>query len=118
MDSHFVFTQTNFEYLKNPLELSMKRIGDAPYWRIQNRLCWHYGDPHYILHNHYLVDNNPDKYKDYFHIHNPKKPLYAMTHYSATELKTMARQLNVSDTGTRAELYERIKETIHNVCLQ
>lgn len=112
MDSNFVFTQTNFEYLKDPLASSMKRIGSAPYWRVQNRVCWHYGEPQYILQNDYLVESVPDKYKDYFHILNPKKPLYAMTHYSATELKTMARQLNVVDTGTRVELYARITEAI------
>ena len=112
MDSNFVFTQTNFEYLKDPRTESMKRIGNAPYWRIQNRVCWHYGDPQYILRNDYLVENDQEKYKDYFHIINPKKPLYAMTHYSANELKSMARQLNVLDTGTRIELYARINETI------
>ena len=56
--------------------------------------------------------SNPEKYKDYFHILHPKKPLYAMNHYSANELKTMARQLGVLDTGTRAELYARITETV------
>lgn len=104
MHSNFVFTQTNFESLKDP-----KWTG--AHWRIQNRVCWHYGEPHTILHNGYLV-SNPEKYKDYFHILHPKKPLYAMTHYSANELKTMARQLGVLDTGTRAELYARITETV------
>jgi hypothetical protein len=111
MHSNFVFTQTNFELLKDPLE-AKRRVGSAPHWLIKNRVCWHYGNPQYIIHNEYLVETVPDKYKDYFHILNPKKPLYAMTHYSATDLKTMARQLGVSDTGTRVELYARITDKV------
>jgi hypothetical protein len=113
MDSNFVFNQTNFELLKDPNWESCKhRMGTASYWQIKNRVCWHYGDPQFIVHNNYFVENNPEKYKDYFHILNPKKPLYAMTHYSATELKDMARQLEVLDTGTKAELYARITARI------
>lgn len=115
MDSNFVFNKTNFEFLKEPSwEACMQRIGTSPYWRIQNRVCWHYGDPQFIVHNNYFVDGPPEKYQDYFHILNPKKPLYAMTHYSATELKTMARQLALLDTGTRPELYARISTLLHN----
>jgi hypothetical protein len=113
MDSIFVFNKTNFEFLKEPtLEACLTRIGNAPYWRVQNRVCWHYGEPQFIIHNNYVVEALPDKYKDYFHVTNPKKPLYAITHYSAGELKSMARQLSILDTGTRIELYARIAETI------
>jgi len=105
MHSNFVFTQTNFESLKDP-----KWTG--AHWRIQNRVCWHYGEPQTIIHNGYIVESNPEKYKDYFHILHPKKPLYAMNHYSANELKTMARQIGVLDTGTRTELYARITDKV------
>ena len=115
MDSNFVFNKTNFEFLKEPTwEACKKRIGSAPYWRIHHRACWHYGDPQFIVHNNYLVEG-PEKYKEYFHILNPKKPLYAMTHYSASELKTMARQLDLLETGTRAELYARISALVHGM---
>ncbi len=112
MNSIFVFNKTNFEFLKEPtLEACLTRIGSAPYWRIQDRVCWHYGDPKFIIHNNYIVEGS-DKYTDYFHIVNPKKPLYAITHYSAGELKSMARQLSLLDTGTRIELYARIAQSL------
>ena len=113
MNSIFVFNTTNFEFLKEPtLEACLARIGDAPYWRIQDRVCWRYGFPQFIIHNNYLVEWSPEKYDDYLHIVNPKKPLYKMSHYSASELKKMANQLNVVDTGTRSELYARIVEAL------
>ena len=83
-------------------------IGNAPYWLVQNRVCWHYGEPQYIIHNNMVLKGNPDKYKDFFHVTNPKKPLYAQSHYSAPELRSMAQQIGLSDTGTKPELYSRI----------
>jgi hypothetical protein len=113
MDSIFVLTKTNLEFFKKPsLETCMEIIGNAPYWHVVNRICWHYGEPQFILHNNLVWKGNPDNYKDYFHVTNPKKPLYAQSHYSAPELRTMALQLGLNDTGTKPELYTQISNVL------
>jgi len=112
MDSIFVLTKTNFDFFKKPasMERCLAYIGNAPYWQIQGKLCFHHHEhPEYIIHN-YIPLRNMD-HSQYFHIVNVKKPLYAMSHYTLRELKDMCSQLEIP-VGTKETMYNSLKDKI------
>ena len=94
------------------MEKCKERIGNAPYWTIHGRICYHdYADPTYIIHNAIPVEaiEARDWYTDYVHVYPDKKTLYAMSHYSLTELKELAKKLDISTEGKKKDIYERIQ---------
>ena len=111
--SVFTLSEENQHFLKNPtMEDCKARIGDAPYWTIQGRVCFHnHPEPIYIIHHNIPVEAVDAKewYTDFVHVFPNKKTLYAMSHYSAPELKALATRLELSPEGTKKVLYERIQ---------
>jgi len=111
--SIFTWTEENAFFLKNPtMDECKNRIGDATYWSIHGRICYHdYPEPIYIIHNNIPVESKDSKewYKDFVHVYPDKKTLYAMSHYSLTELKELAKKMVLSEEGKKKELYERIQ---------
>jgi hypothetical protein len=105
------------EYFKTPpsKENALLKMNAQPYWEIQDRLCIHWHEtPVYILHHHVFVHASYSHwYKDYYHIMNVHKPLYAMSHYTLQELTDMATCLQVQ-RGTKKEMYTKITEKISN----
>jgi hypothetical protein len=110
--SIFTWNEENVSFLKNPtMEECKKKIGDAPYWTIHGRICYHdHPEPTFIIH-HVPVEATDSKewYKDFVHVYPDKKTLYAMSHYSLSELKELAQKLEVSCEGKRKDIYERIQ---------
>lgn len=114
--SIFVLNKTNIEFLKNVSEeTSLAKIGNAPYWKTDGRLCIHYTDvPQFILHHHIPLDaNQAHLFDDYLHITNLKKPLYAITHYTLADLSDMATRLQIP-LSTKREMYENISKIVMN----
>ena len=109
----FTYSEENVAFLKNPtMEACKARIGDAPYWTIHGRICYHdHPDPTYIIHHAVPVEATEAKewFEEYVHVYPDKKTLYAMSHYSLMELKELAQKLAISDEGKKKELYERIQ---------
>jgi len=109
----FTLRDDNVAFLKNPtMEKCKERIGDAPYWTIKGRICYHdHPDPVFIIHHNVPVEAVEAKewFEDYVHVYPDKKTLYAMSHYSLTELKELAKRLTISEEGKKKELYERIQ---------
>lgn len=108
----FTLCEKNIAFLKNPVEKYKERIGDAPYWSIHGRICYHnHEEPTYIIHNFIPVEaiDAKDWYLDYVHVYPNKKTLYTMSHYSLSELKELAQQLEVSLEGKKKDIYERIQ---------
>ena len=109
----FTLRDENISFLKNPtMEKCKERIGDAPYWTVTGRICYHdHVDPIYIIHHAVPVEAAEAKewFAEYVHVYPDKKTLYAMSHYSLGELKELARKLEISEEGKKKELYERIQ---------
>ena len=109
MDSIFVLTETNFDFFrKDPESACRERIGDSSHWKIRGRICYHFGDPHFIEHNHVIL-HTPADYDDYYHF----KPLYAVSHYSLAELKDIATRLCLPH-GKKQVMYDSISDYIKN----
>jgi len=110
--SIFVLNKTNIEFLKNVSdETALSKIGNAPYWKIDGRLCIHYAEtPQFILHHRIPIDaSHASFFDDYLHVTNLKKPLYAITHYSIAELSDMSTRLHLP-LSTKREMYENISK--------
>ena len=107
----FTYSEENVSFLKNPtMEACKARIGDAPYWTVTGRICYHdHPDPAYIIHHAVPIEAEVEWFEDYVHVYPDKKTLYAMSHYSMTELKELAKKLAISDEGKKKDLYERIQ---------
>ena len=108
----FTYCTENVEFLKNPtMDACKARMGDAPYWTVHGRICYHdHPDATYILYGAMPVEAKEVEWiEDYVHVYPDKKTLYAMSHYSLTELKELAKKLDISDEGKKKELYERIQ---------
>ena len=107
----FTYSEENVAFLKNPtMDACKARIGDAPYWTIHGRICYHdHVEPVYIIHNTIPIEAEKEWFADYVHVYPDKKTLYAMSHYSLTELKELAKKLAISEEGKKKELYERIQ---------
>jgi hypothetical protein len=119
--SVFTLTNENELFLKNPsMEACKARIGDAPYWTIQDRICYHnHSEPLYIIHHNIPVEAVDAKewYKDFFHVFPNKKTLYAMSHYSLSELKELAICLEIPVDGIKKVIYERIQIKLKRILL-
>jgi len=108
----FTYSEENVAFLKNPtMEACKARIGDAPYWTVHGRICYHdHVEPTYIIHHDIPVEaETKEWFEDYVHVYPDKKTLYAMSHYSLSELKELAKKLAISEEGKKKELYERIQ---------
>lgn len=109
----FTLCEENISFLKNlTLEKCKEHIGNAPYWTIYGRICYHdHAEPTYIIHHSIPIEaiEAKDWYTDYVHVYPDKKTLYAMSHYSLTELKELAQKLEVSIEGKKKDIYERIQ---------
>ena len=107
----FTYSEENVAFLKNPtMDACKARIGDAPYWTVHGRICYHdHVEPVYIIHNTIPIEAEKEWFVDYVHVYPDKKTLYAMSHYSLTELKELAKKLDISEEGKKKELYERIQ---------
>ena len=108
----FTYSEENVAFLKNPtMEACKARIGDAPFWTVHGRICYHdHVEPTYIIHHNIPVEaDTKEWFEDYVHVYPDKKTLYAMSHYSLTELKELAKKLAISEEGKKKELYERIQ---------
>jgi len=108
----FTYSEENVAFLKNPtMEACKARIGDAPFWTVHGRICYHdHVEPTYIIHHDIPVEaETKEWFEDYVHVYPDKKTLYAMSHYSLTELKELAKKLAISEEGKKKELYERIQ---------
>jgi hypothetical protein len=107
----FTYSEENVAFLKNPtMEACKARIGDAPYWTVHGRICYHdHPVPTYIIHHDIPIEAEVEWFEHYVHVYPDKKTLYAMSHYSLTELKELAKKLAISDEGKKKELYERIQ---------
>lgn len=120
MDSIFTMTRENIEFFDSlpSMKTCLERIGDAPYWTIINRICYHnHEDPVYIIHNHIVLDATnviKTRYESYFHVFPKKKKLYAASHYSINELKDIASRLLLPVEGSKNQLYASISERIVN----
>ena len=108
--SIFEMTSANVKFFKSPpsLDACLKKIGNEPYWKVKDRICYHVHEkPKYIIHNDvYLPSDYVHHYDDYFHL-NMKKPLYAFSHYSSKELEDMCTRLHIS-CGKKREMYDKI----------
>lgn len=108
----FTYSEENVAFLKNPtMDACKARIGDAPHWTIHGRICYHdHVEPVYIIHHDIPIEAEAKEwFADYVHVYPDKKTLYAMSHYSLTELKELAKKLAISEEGKKKELYERIQ---------
>ena len=108
----FTYSEENVAFLKNPtMDACKARIGDAPYWTVTGRICYHdHAEPVYIIHHDIPIEAEAKEwFADYVHVYPDKKTLYAMSHYSLTELKELAQKLSISEEGKKKELYERIQ---------
>jgi len=107
----FTLRDENIAFLKQPtMEKCKERIGDAPYWTIHGRICYHnHVEPVYIIHHAIPVEAEKEWYNDFVHVYPDKKTLYAMSHYSLTELKELAEKLELSTEGKKKDIYERIQ---------
>ena len=115
--SIFTWSEEN-TFLKNPtMEECKKRIGDAPYWTIRGRICYHdYPEPEYIIHHNVPVEaiDALEWYRDFLHVCPDKKTLYAMSHYSLPKLKELAQKVEVSTEGKKKDIYDRIQIYLTN----
>lgn len=111
-----IFTWSEENTLKNPtMEECKKRIGDASYWTIRGRICYHdHEKPMYIIHHNIPVEASDalEWYKDFLHVYPDKKTLYAMSHYSLSELKELAQKVEVSMEGKKKDIYDRIQHYV------
>ena len=108
----FTYSEENVAFLKNPtMDACKVRIGDAPHWTVKGRICYHdHVEPVYIIHHDIPIEaETKEWFADYVHVYPDKKTLYAMSHYSLTELKELAKKLAISEEGKKKELYERIQ---------
>jgi len=107
----FTLRDENIAFLKHPtMEKCKERIGDAPYWTIYGRICYHnHVEPVYIIHHAIPVEVEKEWYNDFVHVYPDKKTLYAMSHYSLNELKELAEKLELSTDGKKKDIYERIQ---------
>jgi hypothetical protein len=105
MNSIFVLNKTNFDFFKTGKM-------DAPYWEIQGRVCYHYGeDPVYVKHNGMVDGSLKHKYDDYYHV--DKKLLYCISRYKVADLVDIATRLHLPH-GTKVEMYKTISEYLKN----
>ncbi len=107
MDSIFVFNKTNFEFFKSdPSIENCKKITET-YWIIYGRICYHQSESEYVIHNN-VVHTDKQLYDGYLHVDTMKRPMYAISHYTLSDLKDMANRL-LLPTGTKPEMYASIR---------
>ena len=109
--SIFEMTPQNVQFFKSPasMESCLSNIGNSPYWKVLDRVCYHVHEtPQYIIHHHVILPSEYAYfYDDYLHVTNMKKPLYAMSHYSLRELEDMCNQLHIP-LGKKRDMYDAI----------
>ena len=112
MDSIFVLTKTNFDFFK-----SIEQDRPEKYWIVYGRVCYHQGDSDYVIHNH-VIHKDKHLYDGYLHVESfPKKAMYAMSHYTLSQLKDMASRLMLP-SGTKLEMYTSIHVIMDEIFVQ
>ncbi len=110
----YVYHPDNIQFFRSPpsLEACLEKIGDAPYWKIEGKVCHRmHPDPKFIIVNYVPLEVTPEllkTYESYFAVYPNKKALYAMSHYSLSQLKELNAQLGLPTEGTKKVLYEQL----------
>ena len=80
-------------------------------WIIKEHTCYPIGNhpPSHIIENNNVIQWEGQTYETYYHV---TKPLYALSHYKLDELKTIAKQLQISVSKTKKEIYSDIQTII------
>ena len=110
----YAYNPANIQFFRSPpsLEACLEKIVDAPYWKIEGKICYRiHSEPKYILVNYVPLEVTPEllkTYESYYAVYPHKKNLYAMSHYTLTQLKEMNQQLDLPIEGTKKILYEQL----------
>jgi len=110
----YTYHQDNIQFFRAPpsLEACLEKIGDAPYWKIEGKVCHRiHPEPKYILVNYVPLEATPERlktYESYFAVYPNKKPLYSISHYTLAQLKDMNQQFDLPTEGTKKALYEQL----------
>lgn len=110
----YTYHPANIQFFRSPpsLEACLEKIGDAPYWKIEGKVCHRiHPEPKYILVNFVPLEVTPEllkTYESYFTVYPNKKTLYAMSHYTLSQLKVLNQQLGMSTEGTKKVLYDQL----------
>ena len=110
----YVYHPDNIQFFRSPpsLEACLEKIGDAPYWKIEGKVCHRmHPDPKFIIVNYVPLEVTPEllkTYESYFAVYPNKKALYAMSHYSLSQLKELNDQLDLPTEGNKKVLYEQL----------
>jgi hypothetical protein len=116
MESIFVLNKTNFDFFKSePSVENCKKLTDS-YWIIYDRVCYHYGESEYVIHNN-VVHTDKHLYDGYLHVEKGKKPLYAVSHYTVGQLKDISARL-LLPMGTKSEMYNVIRVILDEIYLK
>ena len=110
----YTYHPDNIQFFRKPpsMEACLEKMGDAPYWKVEGKVCYRtHPDPKYIVVNYVPLEVTPEllkTYESYFAVYPNKKSLYAMSHYSLSQLKEMNQQLDLPTEGTKKVLYEQL----------
>ena len=110
----YSYNQANIQFFRSPpsLEACLEKIGDAPYWKIEGKVCHRvHPEPKYLIVNYVPLEVTPEllkTYESYYAVCPNKKALYAMTHYTLAQLKVLNQQLDLPIEGNKKVLYEQL----------
>lgn len=110
----YAYNLSNIHFFRSPpsWEACLEKIGDAPYWKIEGKICHRvHAEPKYILVNFIPLEVTPEllkTYESYFAVYPNKKALYAMSHYTLAQLKELNQQLGLPIEGTKKVLYDQL----------
>lgn len=101
MNSIFVLNKTNFDFLKTG-------VMEGPYWKIYDRICYHYGeDPLYIMDKTIVDGSMKHKYDDYYHL----EKFYSISYYKVADLSDISTRLRL-EHGTKVFMHKNISDYI------
>lgn len=112
----FTYHPDNIQFFRKPpsLEACLEKIGDAPYWKIEGKVCHRiHKEPKYLLVNYIPLEVTPEllkTYESYFAVYPNKKSLYAISHYTLAQLKELNQQLGLPTEGTKKKLYDQLSQ--------
>ena len=110
----YAYHSDNIQFFRSSpsWEACLEKIGNAPYWKVQGKVCHRiHPEPKYILVNYVPLEVTPEllqTYESYFAVYPNKKALYAMSHYTLDQLKELNHQLDLPTEGTKKVLYEQL----------
>jgi len=110
----YTYNEENIKFFRSPpsWEACLEKIGDAPYWKIEGKVCHRiHTEPKYIVVNYIPLEATPEllqTYESYFTVYPNKKALYSMSYYTLAQLKVLNQQLGLSTQGTKKVLYDQL----------